>query len=513
MENDLDRNIIKLIQENTGSFIAGSMAAAKIKAFLKENGCSRKYIDIFFSHPDKTLGSFDSLPADVQDELARAAHFHIQEMNLLTNLLAQSFAYGYIQKMGGYLVHLGWKLRGTQSDHINSTLVRIGRKIIRQGRDVSRTFIRYLRFTRFYHAPFIHMLWMYAKADPWPLIQNYIKRTPVDSRLSPVFKCADQGAASCGLIGIDLLPSRGKLYFIESNFNPGHNITRHLISPEGDILCHRLTDWAAKNGYTRIVFFPFNYPGIFEKKLEDAWRSIALKKGINIEIVDDPTIGSPWPRSRRVLMNCNSPGTLYVNGRHLVSPLSRVISEKGLLDEEIRRFNEHVHVEERIPIPQVIRNEEDIPPVADDTEFPNIIIKNARLDETKGVYLYKSKHLPAGANSWPNIAYEYIIPDLVVKEDQGVMKRYVYLFRVYLLITPDGPVYLCARKGISSVPVPKTMPFGMVEDKSPYITNYHAGAYYVTHSDDEEQACRKAALSIGAVIFRFLKEKHILTVD
>ena len=341
--------------------MTGSMAAAKIKAFLKENGCSRKDIDIFFSHPDKTLGSFDSLPVDLRDGFANAAHFHIQEMNLLTNSVVRNLAYGAVPRFGEYIVHWGWKLKGGRLDEKDSVLMRIGRKIIRQCRDAGRSYITRFRFTKFYRAPFIHMLWMYAKVDPWPLIQNYIKRIPLDPRLSPVYKHIKQGATSCGLIGIDLLPSQGKLYFIESNFNPGHNIARHLISPEGDILCHRLTDWAVQSGYLKIVFSPFNFPELFERRLEDAWRHIALEKGINLEIVDDPMVGSPWSRSRRMLMNCNSPGTLYVNGRHLVSPLSRVISEKGLLDEEIRRFNKHVHVEERIPIPSIIRNEEDIP--------------------------------------------------------------------------------------------------------------------------------------------------------
>jgi hypothetical protein len=272
-------------------------------------------------------------------------------------------------------------------------------------------------------------------------------------------------------------------------------------------------DWGAKNGFSKIIFFPYNFQTNFAKNLEDAWRQIAQKKGIGLEIVDDPMIGSPWPRSRRLFMDCVAHGTLYVNGRYLKSPLSRLIGEKELLDQEIRSFNNGVQNGMKISLPRIILSKEDVPLVDDETMFPNIIIKNAFLDQTKGIILYKSKELPAEGNCWPNIAYEYVIPDLEVKEEEGVIHKYVCIFRAYLLITPDGPVYLGARKDVSSVAIPNALPFGMIKDKSPYITNIHLGANFVTHSEAEDQACKDAVLSIGMVVSRFLREKHLLIIE
>jgi len=74
-------------------------------------------------------------------------------------------------------------------------------------------------------------------------------------------------------------------------------------------------------------------------------------------------------------------------------------------------------------------------------------------------------------------------------------------------------LYPGARKGISSVAIPPTLPFGMIIDKFPFITNHYAGSYYVAYSKAEDQACHDAVLRIGTVIFRFLREKHILTLE
>lgn len=98
----------------------------------------------------------------------------------------------------------------------------------------------------------------------------------------------------------------------------------------------------------------------------------------------------------------------------------------------------------------------------------------------------------------------------MVKENEGIIQKYVHDFRAYLLITPEGPVYLGAKKGISSAAVPGPLPLGKVADKSPYISNLYAGAYHVAPSKEEDQLCRSAVLAVGAVIDRFLRKKYAL---
>jgi hypothetical protein len=499
MKDDLGKSFISFCANQGSSRVRGSIIARKIKALLRECECTPDEIKGLLQNPGLTLGPFDRLPEMLRESLAASAEFHIRERNLLSHGVARSLAYGPLLRVGGYLVHKSWKLKDNRLGWLQAHLLQAGGKVQRAGRTLARVFIRLFRYTRFYRAPFLLMLWEYVKFDPGALIQDYINNIPVDRRLSPVFKDPGRRISSCGFVGIDFLRARGKLYFLEGNFNAGHNIGRHLISPEG--------------GYTKIVFFPNNHSGVFEKNLEDAWRQIALKKGIHLEIVDYPAVGSPWHRSRRMFMDLNSPGTLFVNGRYLVGPLSRLIAEKGLLDKEIRRFNALVPSDARIPIPKEIADQEDVPSLDDEGLFPNIIIKNARLDKTMGIHLYRSKHLPAGANSRPNIAYEYVIPDLMVKEDRGTIKKYVYNFRTYLLVTPDGPVYLGVKKGISSAAIPKSLPIGMVGDKSPYITNRYAGSYHAPHSEAEDQLCKSATLSVGMVINRFIRDKYNLAIE
>lgn len=512
---DLKESFIKICEENRPFPVKGSKALKDIKAFLKKYGYSIEDIRNFFLQPERTLGPFDELPISLRESLANAAHFHIQEANSLTSSLLRKVALGSIFHAGVALVHQGWKVKegyppwiGLKFIRLGKLLILIGRKTIMIGGFLSRMFLKLFRFTAFYRAPFIHMLWMYAKVDPWILIQDYIKRIPVDPRLSPVFKCAKRQVMSCGLVGIDLLPSNGRLYFLESNFNAGHSIERHRLFPEGDTVCVHLVNWAAKNGFRNIVFYPDNSLQSFDRNLEQAWDDIVRKNNLRLEIIDDPRIGSPWPRRNKLFMDYRSDDTLYVNGRCLESPLSRLIARKGLMEIEIKRFNENIAYDKKIPIPRFIHSNDEVPNTGDRARYPNIIIKNATLDMTQGITLYKANRLPDNANTWPNIAYEYVVPDLIVKENYGMIEEYVYNFRAYMLITPDGPVYLGAKKNVSACPIPNSLSFGAVKKKSSYIANRYVGAYSVLHNKMEDHACKDAILSIGAVVFNFL-EKNI----
>ena len=507
------RSIIEICEKDGQFPVRGSHARRKIKISLRRNGYSTDDIRAFWSQPEKMLGPFDELPTSFRKSLANSAHFHIQESNLLTSPVVLKLARGTIFNLGGAIVHQGWKIKEGHLPWLGFRLIQLGRIIISMGVFLGRVFLKLFRFTRFYKAPIVHMLWKYAKLDPWIPIQDYIKGIPLDPRLSPVFKCAKRKVISCGLVGLDLLPSNGKLYFLESNFNPGHYIERHRLFPQGDTVCIHLVKWANENGFRHIVFYPSNFDKSFDWNLEQAWQEIVSKENLRLEVIDDPLIGSPWPRRRELFMDDGSAETLYINGRFLNSPLSRLIGRKDLIESEIIRFNESVVDEKKIPIPRRINNNNEVPRIEDGARFPNIIIKNAIVDQAKGITLYKMQSLHAGVNTWPNIAYEYVIPDLILHENHNVIKEYVFIFRAYMLITPDGPVYFGARKDVSSVPVPKLLPFGPVKDKLPYVTNINLGAYSVPHSEMEDRACREAVLSIGSVVFNFLRKKHILTVN
>ncbi len=512
MARDIAGALIDLCSSCGEVCVRGPAARRRIERFLKEETYSKDDIVAFFTNLSRLLGPFDGLPEAFRRSLAAAAEFRIRESHFLSHAGTRILAYGPLSKLGAGLVHLGWKLRGKRLAGFRRYPIILGRKAQGAGRRLAQALIRRFPFVGFYRAPFLHFIWTYVKFDPEALIQDYIQNIPVDHRLSPVFRVPSRGAEACGLVGIDLLPARGRLYFLEANFNAGHHIERHRLFPQGDTVCRHLVDWAAGNGYLSVVFFPLNN-GAFEKGLEEVWRQMAEEKGIRLEIVDNPAYGSPWPRSRRILMDLRSTRTLFVNGRYLAGPLGRLISEKGLMEEEISRFNAALAPEHQVPAPKMIALQEDVPPLDKEGLFPNIIVKNARLDKAVGVSLYRSTRLPDGANSWPHLAYEYVAPDLIDEEEGGMIKRFVSIFRGYLLVTTDGPVYLGARKDIAPVAVPDALPLGMVADKSPYITNLHLGAHSEAHSEAEDAKCRAAVLSLGAVIDRFLRNKHDLIVD
>ena len=520
MEKDFREAIIECCERNSLCWVRGSKARKSIKAFLEKNGYSIDDLRAFWLQPEKTLGPFSKLPLSFRNCLADSGYFHIEESHFLTYSVLRTLSYGSIAELGGFIVHLGWKIKenylpriGSKSSRWRRIIIRLGRELILKCIFLSGIFLRLFRFTIFYRAPFAHMLWNYAKVDAWDLIHNYINTMPVDPRISPVFKCTKRQVVSCGFVGIDLLPSQGRLYFLESNFNPGHYIERHKLFPEGDTVCNHLIDWASENGFCDIVFYPSNIGEIFNRDLEQAWQKIANKKNLRLEIIDDPIVGSPWPRRKTIFMDIRTNHTLYVNGRALEGPITRLISKKGLMEKEIKSFNEGVPEGKKILIPKTIHSHAEVPKTNDASRFPNIIVKNAVLDMTLGLKLFKTENLPYNANSWPNIAYEYLVPDLVLKENHGVIEEFVYIFRAYLLITPDGPVYVGARKDVSAVPIPASLPSGPVKDMVPYITNLHLGDYSVSHNEIEDRACKDAILSIGSVIFNFIKKKHILTID
>jgi hypothetical protein len=511
MKTDMRESLFAICDKYGALLIKGSKARRAIKAIAKINDFSKLELTIFWEEPEKTLGPFEGLPTAVRKALAKAAQFQIRESYFCTSSLLFKLVYSPLFHTGANIIYRGWKLENRSLSVLGIFIVRLGRRLIFTSRFLGRVFLKFFRFTLLYKAPLIHTLWKYAKINPWSIIQNYIQYIPADASISPVFKCKKARVISCGLVGIDLLPSKGKLYFIESNFNPGHYMERHRLFPEGDTLFVHLVKWSAENRFHRIVFFPTNLSKPFSNDIEDAWQGIAKRYGVALEIIDDPATGSSRARRKSIFMDCESSGTLYVNGRYLLSPFSRLIGTKGLLEREIEYFNASMP-STKIFLPRRIISDDAVPPVKKESRFPNIIVKNIELDQTMGISLYKSQQLPNRANKGKNLAYKYIIPDLIVNQDEVSIKEYIYIFRAYLLVTPDGPVYLGARKDVSSASIPESLPYGIVKDKSPFVTNLHAGAYSVPHSEMEDFACKQMVLAIGRVVHEFLVEKYELTV-
>jgi hypothetical protein len=532
--NHINTNFFNVCEEYS-AHITGQKAREEIRKLVEKVKLPTSKLRTLWEEPEGNLGPFEELPKGMQLALRDAALFYIQEHHLLTSSILFKVAYGSMFQFGASLIRYGWRLKSkpeTSSEspknisfpHIEIFFFSfrrfLGRGISWTGRTLAelsvkwaKMLLKYLMFSKWYKIPFVHALWQYLRVNPDNLIDHYINRIPTDSRISPIFKSGKSHVESCGLIGIDLLPAGDKLYFIEGNFNPALRAFRIEMYPDGDPLFKNILDYVLRNDYKRIIFFPSNISSFFDRETEMAWKKLAFQEGIHLEIIDDPLIGSPYPRHSSLFMDPRPPdGTLYVNGKYYAgSPVARLIGQKGKLEEQINLHNACLPEEQIIPVPKLILVLEDIPALDMDCRFPNLIVKNRFLDCTMGIILYKSDHIPHGANEWPNLVYEYVIPNRI-KEPNGVQAlEYVMIYRAHLLITPNGPIYLSSHKVTSCAPVPDHLGFGMVEKKAAYIANFSSGAVYGRINDIENKACERAVLSIGNVITRYIEKKHDLT--
>lgn len=457
--------------------------------------------------PVENFGPFSNLPNHLQDALSDAADFHMHESHFATAQIPRLLGQGPMVHLGSLLVHWGWIIHRHIAKHPGRAIIGIGRGSIKMARLSAKIYLKIFRFTPLYRAPFLHFLWKRIGLNPWDLIQNYICGIPMSSAIHPVFTKRKGETVGAAFVGIDLLPSRGKLYFMEGNFNAGHYMERARLGPGGDTVCQHLLDWAKSRGYPTIHIYPSNSKLQFPEDLERSWQEMARRAGIAIKIVDDPYLGSAQARMRGLLGELERCKVL-VNGRYITDPITTLIAGKGVLEDELQKHNASAAKEEQILFPRKIHSDADLPDPDLNPALPNLIIKDVRRDRGAGIYLFKTRILPDQAQIPNHVSYEFIPPDYHEESIDGELKRFVYLFRAYLLIAPDGAHYMGARKDISSIPVADSLPFGRVLDKARFATNLYLGAYSVPHSDAEDDVCRATTQAIGSVIHRFLHKKY-----
>lgn len=210
-------------------------------------------------------------------------------------------------------------------------------------------------------------------------------------------------------------------------------------------------------------------------------------------------------------MDPDARDTLYVNGRSLVSPLNALIRQKGLLEAEVQRYNARCVEAERIQVPRRFHSRDDLLTYDPDSRFPNLIVKHSLRDMARGIALYKTDRVPAAALQHPYTAFEYVPHDVEVRREDGSTREYAVKYRVLLLVTPDGPVYLGSIKNASTTPLPATLEPGPVMDLRPYVVNGHLGATTLSGSEAEEALLEPVTLRIGRVIYKFFLRKRGVT--
>jgi hypothetical protein len=486
--------------------LKGNHAQKILSEKMKIYSLSQEEIASFFREPKASLGSFESLPDDIQYGLSEAAAFDINERCFLTSFLLRILARGPVFKTGAMIVHIGWKIRIKFNELSGKGLIFLGRIIINLCNLSGALFLKIFRFTALYNMPIFNALWHQMEISTDILIREYIQQIPVDKQSSPLFLLATQQIMGCCLIGMDFMPSNGRLYFLEANFNVGHYVSRHEMFPEGDIVCRKLVEWALENKCSDIIFYPTNFT-YFDGKLESAWEKMAKDKNINIEIIDDAYVGSPYNRRRGPFIEVKGKNKIIVNGRYIGEPVAVTIAKKGLLEKLILNFNKSNGNELNIPIPKELIKDHQVPKVKGC--YPNIIVKRHGFDQAKGIELYKDDKLPEKMKTGSDfIAFEYLVPDTVEIEINGQKNKHIHTFRCYLLLTPKGAVFLGARKDVSAVPLSDDiLPYGQLQNLKGYIVNVNIGDLVMAPDEKELEATEKASLVIGEVIMSYLSKK------
>ncbi|MDP2480822.1 MAG: hypothetical protein Q8W51_15165 [Candidatus Palauibacterales bacterium] len=509
LADDIQRALAELAA--IPSRVSGTSASRMVRRFRGQTGCSREDYRELWASPERWLGPFASLPVPLREALADAADLELRERSFTVSDALHRAVYGPAFRMGSALARIGrrhrltegWRRRAWRSVHL------FGRSITAASRAAGRAWLAVRRRAPFGRTSVFHALWRWAGVDPGAVAVGYLEAMPYDPSVSPVHRATRRGVESCALVGVDFLPSGGELVYLEANFNPGMGLDRMWTYDGDDPVGRRLCRFAHGRGFRRIVYFPSSM-WHFEREMEEAWRRQAGALGLELEIRDDPALRSPWRRPWEPRMDFDATGTLYVNSRQLASPLCYVIRQKGLLDVEIERYNAFAPEPDRIPMARRVHDDEDLVPPEPGSRFPNLIVKDPLRDMGTGLVLYKVDRIPDGLESPPHLMFDYMPPELQDVSEKGEPGDFGVTYRAYLLITPDGPVYLGAKGNVGDVPVPAELPAGRIEDIRPYVINGMVAATVRSVTAREEEELEGATLRVGRVIHDFLRRKHAL---
>lgn len=507
-QRDIRQRLLDLVADAPVR-MSGREASLRIREWVDRSGANRRELRALWSMPRRYLGPFASLPPALKQALADAAAQELDERSFVGSDGLRRLAYGPVVRWTGELARLGWRLksRGGRWRIPGRMLTRLGRELARTCERLGHLVQDARRFSPFARTSILHALWKWAGVDTDRLIQDFVDEVPCDLRTSPIGESVATNTASAALFGLDILPSGGELYFVEANSNGGLPKDYAAEDPEGGRVFRTLIDYARRRGFRRIVFFPSRVEYL-RGNVEATWHRYAASRGIRFEVRDDPQLRSPYDRAFDPLVDPGAHNTLYVNGRSLPGPLATLVKQKGLMEREIERHNAGLPEDRRIPLPRAIRSPEDLNGFDPDTPFPNLIVKHRTTDCAAGLALYKTDRLPSGVLRPPFAAWEFLPPDCEIRQENGTRAEHAFRYRVYLLVTPHGPVYLDGCKGVAGRPIPSRLPIGPVLDPAPYVVNGHVGARHGPITAAEHQRLERVSLEIGRVILRFVRRKY-----
>jgi hypothetical protein len=148
--------------------------------------------------------------------------------------------------------------------------------------------------------------------------------------------------------------------------------------------------------------------------------------------------------------------------------------------------------------------------------FPNLVCKFPERDQGQGVVFLKVASIERARAilADPIEMNRHSVATVLTKlrfrfnlEDQtSVFQPYIpssvlegrrlYIARAHVLATPVGLSFLSAHRVVSKVPIPETIPEGLVEHSRPFIVNYSLDSEHAVMPATEEEKVGRAALDV-----------------
>ena len=508
--------------ENGYFLIDGREIEKKIKVFLKNSGLNKEEAKYIFMFPDESFGPFSELPDVLKRSMATSAAFFDQEYCLTNLSQLRNWALKPVWKLGNIFISAGAglneQINKNEISILNYSLEllvkifsRLGFLLTKGSLSFSKNVLKSSFFCKFYKRPFLYALWEYLEVDIKHLCFSYIESIPIHPALGLIYKSSGSMVENTIVVGLDLVPSSNKLYFIEANFNIGYSPERLDIYEGNDPLGYNLVMYAVEKKYDHIIIYGRSVVGqVFDKKTALIWEKIAENNGCTLKVIDYQFSGLINSREKSIEILTPTKGrTLNILLRAPVSSiLSTLISEKGNLEEQIEVSNKKSNRESHVYVPRRLSFERSKKKLQTQNVFPNVIVKHKRKDRGEGIEIFNTDAIPLNYLERDYLVNEFIKPDCLLRYDGKRKEQYVYKYRSQILLTTNGPVYLGAHRIRSINPIPHALQFGKISDINPYIANHSLGAEYEKTNQEEDELCKKVSNEIGGIITNFILKKY-----
>ena len=360
--------------------------------------------------------------------------------------------------------------------------------------------------------PTLASLLRIAGLDARTIAASYLQRTPQRLETAAYWHDSRRHTTVGVVVGIDFIVNAEGVWFVESNLNAGLMEERSRMY-EADPFVENLVRFARENGYSRIVFLACNdYPvdPIMATRIEQA----ASAAGLHATVLEDSHAPTGRLSQTFLVPPLDAERTLVVRSKMFHTTLDALFHHKTLSLAALASY-QRAFPDRDVQVPST--GTASLPPVLPmDGPFPNLVCKFPERDQGQGVIFMKVPSLeraqailddPVEMNRHSVAAVITKLRYRLNLEDQtSVFQAYIpssllegrklFIVRAHVLATPVGLTYLSAHRVVSKLPIPESLPEGLVENSRPYIVNYVLDSEHALTPPDEEQRVRKAALSV-----------------